>query len=110
MSEEKNVPESFRAYEDGKHRRYSLLFAVNGGAFTVARLSAEGRAASVLGNLTLRQLSVGMILFTIIMTLDIFMFGEKVRTAYSLDTFSWQGKTVLTVIGLLICSGWFLVA
>ena len=27
------VSESFKAYEDGKHRRYSLLFAVNGGAF-----------------------------------------------------------------------------
>ena len=110
MSEEKSVPESFRTYEDGKHRRYSLLFAVNGGAFAVAKLFAEGKTVSVLGNLTLRELSVGMILFTVVMTLDIFMFGEKMRTTYSLDAFSWQGKTVLAVIGFLICAGWFLVA
>lgn len=37
MSEEKNVLESFRAYEDGKHRRYSLLFAVNGGALAMSQ-------------------------------------------------------------------------
>jgi len=110
MSEDKNVPESFRAYEDGKHRRYSLLFAVNGGAFAVAKLFADSKAVSVLGNLSLRELSVGMILFTVVMTLDIFMFGEKMRTTYSLDAFSWQGRTVLAVIGFLICAGWFLVA
>ncbi len=110
MAEDKIVPDSFRTYEEGKHRRYSLLFAVNGGAFAVAKLFAEGKAVRVLANLTLRQLSVGMILFTVVMTLDIFMFGEKMRTTYSLDAFSWQGRTVLAVIGLLICAGWFLVA
>lgn len=109
MAEDKNVPESFRTYEDGKHRRYSLLFAVNGGAFAVAKLFAEGKAVNVLGNLTLPELSIGMILFTIVMTVDIFMFGEKMRTTYSLDAFSWQGKTVLIMIGILICAGWFLV-
>ena len=109
MSEEKNVPESFRTYEDGKHRRYSLLFAVNGGAFAVAKLFAESKV-SVLGNLTLHELAVGMILFTVVMTVDIFMFGEKMRTTYSIDAFSWQGKTVLVMIGILICAGWFLVA
>jgi hypothetical protein len=31
--QDQTFPESFKAYEDGKHRRYSLLFAVNGGAF-----------------------------------------------------------------------------
>jgi len=110
MSEEKGVPESFRTYEDGKHRRYSLLFSVNGGALAVAKLFAESKAVSVLGNLTLRELSIGMILFTVVMTVDIFMFGEKMRTTYLLDAFGWQGKTVLITIGILICAGWFLVA
>ena len=110
MSEEKKMPESFRAYEDGKHRRYGLLFAVNGGAFAIAKLFADGKAAAVLGNLTLRQLSFGMISFTIVMIVDIFMFGEKMRTAYLPDDFGWQGKTVLLLIGILICAGWFLVA
>lgn len=110
MSEEKKVPESFKAYEDGKHRRYSLLFAVNGGAFAVAKLFSYEKTATGLGNLTLRQLSLGMILFTIVMVVDIFMFGEKMRATYLPNAFGWQGKMVLVLIGILICGGWFLVA
>jgi hypothetical protein len=48
MPEEKKIPESFKAYEDGKHRRYNLLFAVNGGAFAVAKLFADEKAVAVL--------------------------------------------------------------
>jgi hypothetical protein len=110
MSEEIKVPESFKDYEDGKHRRYNLLFGVNGGAFAIAKLFADKNAAAVLGNLTLHELSFGMILFTIVMVADIFMFGEKMRTTYLPDAFGWQGKVVLLWIGLLLCAGWFLVA
>ena len=116
MSEEKKVPESFKAYEDGKHRRYSLLFAVNGGAFAVAKLFSDAKilsdpkTANVLGSLTLRQLSFGMILFTTVMVVDIFVFGEKIRTKYLPNAFAWQGKVVLLLLGVLICAGWFLVA
>jgi len=110
MSEEKKIPEGFKAYEDGKHRRYNLLFAVNGGAFAVAKLFADEKVAAVLGNLTLRQLSFGIILFTIVMATDIFMFGEKMRTTFLPDAFGWQGKTVLILISFLICAGWFLVS
>jgi hypothetical protein len=108
--EEKKVPESFKSYEAGKHRRYNLLFAVNGGAFAIAKLFGEENAAAVLGNLSLRHLSLGMILFTIVMVVDIFMFGEKMRTTYLPGDFSWPGKIVLVLLGLLICAGWFLVA
>lgn len=108
--EERKVPESFKSYEDGKHRRYSLLFTVNGGAFAVAKLFTDPKTANVLGSLTLRQLSIGMILFTIVLVLDIYMFGEKMRTHYLPDAFSWQGKIVLLLLGILICTGWFLVA
>lgn len=110
MPEEKKIPESFKAYEDGKHRRYNLLFALNGGAFVVAKLFADEKSAALLGNLTLRQLCFGTILFTIVMVTDIFMFGEKMRTTFLPDAFGWQGKTVLILIGFLICAGWFLVA
>ena len=106
MHEGREMPESFKAYEDGKHRRYGLLFSVNGGAFAVAQLF--GKPATVaLGHLTRGQLSVGMILFTIVMTADIFMFGEKMRKNYLDDAFGWQGKAVLISIGLLLCAGWF---
>lgn len=109
-SEEKKLPEAFKGYEDGKHRRYSLLFAVNGGAFAVAKLFATADTRSVLGDLTLRQLSLGMIAFTIVMVVDIYAFGYKMRKGYLPDAFGRAGKAVLLMIGFLICAGWFLVA
>src|SRR5215475_9143269 len=109
MIDDKKAPESFKTYEDGKHRRYQLLFTVNGGAFAVAKLFADKDASRVLGGLTLRQLSIGMVLFTVVMTVDIYMFGEKMRKKYLPEDFNWQGKTVLILIGIIICGGWLLV-
>ena len=109
MAGKLTTAESFKLYEDGKHRRYSLLFGVNGGAFAVARLFTDAEAVSLLGNLTLGQLAIGMIIFTIVMTADIFVFGEKMRKTYLEDTFGKYGKAVLLLIGFLICAGWFLV-
>jgi hypothetical protein len=108
-TEEKKVPESFKSYEDGKHRRYQLLFAVNGGAFAVAKLFADKDAKDVLGSLYLPHLSLGMIVFTIVMVADIFLFGKKMRENYLPGAFDWQGRLVLALIGVLICLGWCLV-
>ena len=69
--------EAFELYENGKHRRYSLLFAVNGGAFTIAKLLAADAAQGgmVLGELTLAQLSLGMMAFTAVLVWDLYAFG-----------------------------------
>ena len=109
MTDKPTITESFKIYEDGKHRRYGLLFAVNGGAFAVAKLFADPTAATLLGDLTLSQVVIGMIAFTILMTADIFMFGKKVRENYSPDAFGTPGKVVLLLMGFLICAGWYLV-
>jgi hypothetical protein len=109
MSDKMTIVEGFKLYEEGKHRRYGLLFSVNGGALAIAKLFADEKATAFLGNLTVSQLAIGMILFTIVMATDIFMFGEKMRTTYIAGVFGWQGKSVLILIGLLICAGWFLV-
>src|SRR5262245_24869219 len=109
MSDRQKLPEGFDAYEKGKHRRYSLLFSVNGGAFAIAKLLAEKNPSVVLGNLSLRQVSLGMILFTVVMVVDIYVFGEKMRSTYLPDEFGRTGKVVLLLIGCLICAGWFLV-
>ena len=109
MEGKPNLVESFKIYEDGKHRRYSLLFGVNGGAFAVAKLFADPAAATLLGNLTLSQLAIGMVLFTIVMAIDIFTFGQKIRDNYLPDAFGRPGKVVLLLIAFLLCAGWYLV-
>jgi hypothetical protein len=111
MNDEKKVPESFKTYEEGKHRRYTLLFAVNGGAFALAKLIVEKDPSTAsLGGLRLSYMCYGMALFTIVMSMDIFMFGQKMRRIYLPDSFGWQGKIVLMLIGALICAAWILVA
>ena len=111
MANENKLPDGFSAYEDGKHRRYSLLFAVNGGAFALAQVMVNQDTVSAsLGGLKLSYLGYGMALFTVVMSADIFMFGEKMRKSYVPDAFAWQGKLVLALIGALICAGWLLVS
>ena len=107
-----SLKEAFDLYENGKHRRYSLLFAVNGGAFAVTKLLAgeSGKHDIILGNLTLFQLSIGMALFTVVMIVDIFAFGEKMRRTFLPNAFGLQGKLVLLLLGALQCIGWLLVA
>ncbi|HUR52985.1 MAG TPA: hypothetical protein VMZ71_02555, partial [Gemmataceae bacterium] len=103
----------FKAYEDGKHRRYSLLFAVNGGAFTVAKLPDEKGTAGI-GKMTMGQLALGMIVFTGVMTFDILAFGLKMRKlepdqrkrSIGEGLFALPGQIVLVVVGLLISIGW----
>jgi len=110
MPEEFPLKDRLSYYEDGKHRRYSLLFSVNGGAFAIAKLLVDhsGPPANVLGHLTLRQLSWGMIFFTFVMVADIYAFGFKVKRNYLPAAFDLRGKLVLISIGLISCYGWFL--
>jgi hypothetical protein len=99
-----------KVYEDGKHRRYNLLFAVNGGAFAVAKLCAtspEGDRAT-LGRLTPSLLAIGLTLFTVCMTFDIWFFG--LRMAKRVQVFEWPGQLVLAAIGTLISVRWMLAA
>ena len=106
--------ELVKFYEDGKHRRYELLFAVNGGAFAIAKLMFDKNTPEhVLGKLSLPQLSFGMAVFTAIMIYDIYSFGRKMRTQMQealpkkpVGMFSREGKAVLLAIGLLIILGW----
>jgi purine-cytosine permease-like protein len=102
--------DAFELYEDGKHRRYSILFTVNGGAFAIAKLLTGESGRAGLGELSLSQLSLGMVLFTAVMVWDIFWFGQKMRDNYLRnDAFGIQGKIVLLLLGMLLCVGWSLV-
>jgi hypothetical protein len=100
MDRDLTLKDAFELYENGKHRRYSLLFAVNGGAFAVAKLLVGEitRPEIVLGGLRLWQLSLGMLLFTAVMVWDIFEFGLKMRRTYLPDAFGPQGRIVLLLL------------
>ena len=65
--------DGMRTYIDGKMRRYSLLFSVNGGALAIAKLMADESTARLLGRLALWHLAVGAIIFTLVMVVDIWM-------------------------------------
>ena len=106
----------FKLYEDGKHRRYTLLFAVNG-AGAIAKFSADTKPNEFLGGLSNTTLAYGMVAFTLIMFFDIFKFGAQTRRlAHHIErnrlanVFTPVGKTVLTAICLLLIAAWLLIA
>ena len=118
-----SFPEVSELYENGKHRRYELLFAVNGGAFAIVKLLGEHKPG--LGQLHVAEVAVGLVLFTTVMVFDIFAFGVKwhelaneIVLANEIDEckrkhyeiFGRKGQMVLLVIGLLLCVGWLLAA
>jgi hypothetical protein len=91
-----------KLYEDGKHRRYSLLFAINGGAFAVAKLVTQDctNHACVLGALKLWELALGMMLMTATMVWDIYKFGDKMSEKVD-RAFTWIGKTGALLAGCI---------
>ena len=95
-----------KAYEEGKHRRYDLLFKVTGGAFAIASLLPRaGNDDRILNNLHLWHVSAGMAVLTTVLTADIFAFGLKMHHKDE-ALFRWQGRLVLFLIGLLLTAAW----
>src|SRR5262249_30897364 len=89
--------DAFSGYENGKERRYQLLFAVNGGVLAIANISPINWQ-----NLFLACL---MIYFTVIMTDDIREFGKKFHALYP-DLFGPAGERVLKNIRVVLCLAW----
>ena len=102
MSQPTNDAAGF--YEEGKHRRYELLFKVNGGAFAIATLLRPA-GDKILSGLRLWHVSAGMALLTTVLTADIFAFGIKMNRKDA-ALFKWQGRLVLFLIGLLLTAAW----
>jgi len=104
--------ELFKLYEDGKQRRYGLLFAINGGGFAIAKFIAPDCSGhtTVLGALRLWNLSAVMIVMTVLMVWDIFNFGTQMSEKLHGDVFKKPGRWVLGLLGGLILVGWVLVA
>lgn len=103
--------DGLRTYIDGKMRRYGLLFSVNGGALAIAKLMADDNTAKLLGRLSVRQLALGAIVFTIVMVVDIWRFGQMMRKKFLGElAFSKPGKIILLMLGMLLVVSWLLVA
>ncbi len=100
-------PENQALYLEGKMKRYSLLFAVNGAAFAIAKLLKEPNPP---GDLSTSALATGVIVFTVLMTADIWLWGAGMRNEHGVRLFRPVGQTILLMIGALLCSGWVLVA
>ncbi|MCI0698078.1 hypothetical protein L0337_39500 [candidate division KSB1 bacterium] len=101
-------------YIDGKMKRYGLLFSVNGGAFAIAQLMADQDKAAtsiLLGHLRLWHLAVGSIIFTVLMVIDIYLWGQMMRNNFLGNfAFTLAGKSILLLLGMLIIAAWVLVA
>ena len=108
---------AMNTYIEGKMKRYNLLFAVNGGAFAIAKLIADCgqttiRPTRVLGGLGLRGLAIGASIFTIVVCWDIWMFGRMMRKEYFDESvvFGVPGKLILCLLGSLLSAAWLLAA
>ncbi len=100
--------DGLRTYIDGKMKRYTLLFAVNGGAFAIAQVKPE-----LLGLLKLSYVAVGAIVFTGAMMVDIWAWGERMKRDFfngSSMVFSVAGKIIVGLLSLLLILAWSLAA
>lgn len=105
-------PSGMNTYLEGKMKRYSLMFSVNGGAFLIAKLFVEGNTRSVLGGLSPKALAIGAILFTLLMWRDIYLFGDMMKREFFDGKLVFQppGIRILHALCSLIIMGWLLAA
>jgi hypothetical protein len=103
-----------QTYIDGKMKRYNLLFAVNGGAFALAKfMKSDGDR--VLGGLELWQIALGAIIFTVLMTIDIWLFAKNIKgvlvredPVFENKMFGRFGKIILVSLCVILILGWVL--
>jgi hypothetical protein len=102
--------DALRTYTDGKMQRYTLLFAVNGGAFAVGQYVLGSGASTMKAVLPIGYLADGAIIFTALMTVDIWLYGQMMRREFvGPSAFTPAGKAILLLISALLIAGWLLV-
>ena len=103
--------EVIEIYESGKHRRYSLLFSVNGGALAIGKLIVSGSKEEqlALGSLRVWMVGVAIAIFSSVMTYDIWQFGMRMRRNDP-TLFGPAGQRVLIIIGVMLTAVGLIVA
>jgi len=103
--------EALKAYTDGKMQRYKLLFGVNGGAFAVGQFVLGPGASKMEAILPIQYLADGAIIYTALMTVDIWLYGQMMREKFvGSDAFTVAGRALLLLVSVLLMGGWFLVS
>lgn len=101
---------ALNTYIDGKMKRYSLLFSVNGGAFAIIRFSTQNGDLTnfVIGSIRLSFLAIGAIIFTFLIFIDIWAWGSNMRENYNLhdSAFTVKGQMILIGLSSLLVYGW----
>ena len=110
MGKNDNELESLKTYIDGKMKRYSLLFSVNGGAFAIIKFSSKNGDITnfEMGTIELHYLAFGAILFTFLIFIDIWAWGSFMRENYHLEksAFTIKGKLILIGLSSLLVYVW----
>jgi hypothetical protein len=105
----------FGVYQDGKSRRFSLLFTVNGGAFALVGFLAGDQPRVAFGVFSLWAFVViplALVLFTRAMRDDFFVFGEAMRQVWRdaglgcPEIFSEKEQRIVRYVTALICASW----
>jgi len=91
-----------KLYLDGKMQRYSLLFSVNGGVFAIVQILQPKNLP-----INTDTLSIGAAVFTVLMTMDIWLWGSGMRKQQA-ELFRPMGQLILLMIGALLFAGWFI--
>ena len=105
----------FKFYEEGKARRYNILFGVNTAVFGILTIVPDSKLG-VLAGQDVGQFARGMALFTRVMGFDLWMFGIKMRKAGDPGAplheglFAIPGRLVLVMLCGLMAGGWLAVA
>lgn len=108
-------PAIFKFYEDGKARRYTILFTVNTAVFGILKIVPDAKLGAMSG-LDIALFARGMAMFTVVMGFDLWMFGTKMRKAGDDNAplqdgiFAIPGRLVLLILCGLMAGAWLAVA
>ena len=116
MAPDKKDWDAYNTYQDGKMKRYTLLFSINGGAYAIVTWAAEHLAAAqeIAREVSLKTIlpvvvAIAASLFTALMFVDVWLFGRmmsKVGTGDDLVYFGRHGQAVLILIVCTLLGGW----
>jgi len=117
MAEQKRDWSAYNTYQDGKMKRYYLLFSINGGAYAIVTWAVEhvaalqniGQAASL--KRVAVVVAIAASLFTALMLVDVWLFGRMMskagtRTGDDLEYFGKHGQAVLVLIVCTLLGAW----